>query len=239
MKTAIVSGGTRGIGAAISRSLSEAGLEVVALYRADVRGAEAFCEATGIATRSCDVADYNQCSALVKTLLAEGRTVQVVVNNAGIVRDSMFHKMTPDQWRAVIDTNLSGVFNLTHCVWGHMRERQFGRVINIASINGQTGQVGQANYSASKSGVIGFTRTLALEGARKNITVNCIAPGYVETSMTSGMPDRVLDAVRSNIPAGRLGQPGEIGRVAAFLASPDSGFINGATFAVNGAQHTA
>lgn len=236
-KTAIVTGGTRGIGAAISRALKEAGYTVAANYAGNDDAASTFTEETGIKAYKWSVADYDACAEGVKKIEDELGPVAILVNNAGITRDAMFHKMTPQQWREVIDTNLTGLFNMTHAVWGGMRDRKYGRVVNISSVNGQKGQAGQANYSAAKAGDIGFTRALAQEGARAGITVNAIAPGYIGTEMVRSIDEKVLkERIIPQIPIGRLGEPEEIARCVVFLASEDSGFISGSTLSANGAQ---
>jgi acetoacetyl-CoA reductase len=236
-RVALVTGGSRGIGAAISVALKEAGYTVAANYAGNDEAAKKFTDETGIKTYKWSVADYEACAAGVAQVEAELGPVDVLVNNAGITRDSMFHKMTPQQWKEVIDTNLSGVFNMTHPVWGGMRDRKFGRIINISSINGQKGQAGQVNYSAAKAGDIGFTRALAQEGARGGITVNVIAPGYIGTEMVRAIDEKVLkERIIPQIPVGRLGEPEEIARIVVFLASDDAGFITGSTISANGAQ---
>ena len=237
-KTAIVTGGTRGIGAAISKALKEAGFTVAANYAGNDDAARAFTDETGIKTYKWSVSDYDACAAGIKQVEEELGPVAVLVNNAGITRDAMFHRMTREQWQEVIDTNLSGVFNMTHPLWGGMRDRKFGRVINISSVNGQKGQAGQANYSAAKSGDIGFTRALAQEGARAGITVNVIAPGYIGTEMVRAIDEKVLnERIIPQIPVGRLGEPEEIARCVVFLASDDAGFITGSTISANGGQY--
>ncbi|MDO5605275.1 MAG: acetoacetyl-CoA reductase [Paracoccus sp. (in: a-proteobacteria)] len=237
-RTAIVTGGTRGIGAAISKALKEAGYQVAANYAGNDDAARAFTEETGIKTFKWSVADYDACVAGIKEVEAALGPVDVLVNNAGITRDAMFHRMTPQQWKEVIDTNLTGLFNMTHGVWNGMRERKFGRVVNISSINGQKGQAGQANYSAAKAGDIGFTRALAQEGARAGITVNAIAPGYIGTEMVRAIDEKVLnERIIPQIPVGRLGEPEEIARCVVFLAADDAGFISGSTISANGAQY--
>ena len=236
-RVALVTGGSRGIGAAISVALKEAGYTVAANYAGNDEAAKKFTDETGIKTYKWSVADYEACAAGVAQVEADLGPVDVLVNNAGITRDSMFHKMTPQQWKEVIDTNLSGVFNMTHPVWGGMRDRKFGRIINISSINGQKGQAGQVNYSAAKAGDIGFTRALAQEGARGGITVNVIAPGYIGTEMVRAIDEKVLkERIIPQIPVGRLGEPEEIARIVVFLASDDAGFITGSTISANGAQ---
>ena len=236
-KVALVTGGSRGIGAAISKALQAAGYTVAANYAGNDDAAKAFTEETGIKTYKWSVADYDACAAGIKQVEDDLGPIAVLVNKAGITRDSMFHKMTPQQWKEVIDTNLSGVFNMTHPVWGGMRDRKFGRVINISSINGQKGQAGQANYSAAKAGDLGFTKALAQEGARAGITVNAICPGYIGTEMVRAIDEKVLnERIIPQIPVGRLGEPEEIARCVVFLASDDAGFITGSTISANGGQ---
>ena len=236
MKTALVTGGTRGIGAAIATALKEAGYQVAANYAGNDEAAARFTEETGIATYKWSIADYDACAEGVAKIEADLGPVDILVNNAGITRDVMFHKMTPEDWRAVVDVNLNGVFNMTHQVFAGMRSRKFGRIISISSINGQKGQMGQANYSAAKAGEIGFTKALAQEGARFNVTVNAICPGYIATDMVMAVPEKVRESIIAQIPAGRLGEPEEIARCVVFLASDDAGFINGSTISANGAQ---
>jgi len=236
-RVALVTGGSRGIGAAISIALKEAGYTVAANYAGNDDAAKKFTEETGIKTYKWSVADYDACKAGIAQVEADLGPVEVLVNNAGITRDAMFHKMTLQQWKEVIETNLSGVFNMTHPVWGGMRDRKFGRIINISSVNGQKGQAGQANYSAAKAGDIGFTRALAQEGAKAGITVNVIAPGYIGTEMVKAIDEKVLnERIIPQIPVGRLGEPSEIARCVVFLASDDAGFISGSTISANGAQ---
>ncbi len=237
-RTALVTGGSRGIGAAISIALKNAGYNVAANYAGNDEAAKKFTAETGIKTFKWSVADYEACAAGIKQVEAEVGPIDVLVNNAGITRDAMFHKMTPQQWKEVIDTNLSGVFNMTHPVWNGMRDRKFGRVITISSINGQKGQAGQANYSAAKAGDIGITKALAQEGARAGITVNVIAPGYIGTEMVRAIDEKVLaERIIPQIPVGRLGEPEEIARCVVFLASDDAGFITGSTISANGGQY--
>ncbi|TIT18501.1 MAG: acetoacetyl-CoA reductase [Mesorhizobium sp.] len=237
-KVAIVTGGSRGIGAAISVALKSAGYSVAANYAGNEEAAAKFKAATGIPVYKWSVAEYEACAAGIKQIEADLGPVSVLVNNAGITRDAMFHKMTREQWKEVLDTNLSGVFNMTHPLWGGMRDRKFGRIITISSINGQKGQVGQVNYSASKAGDIGFTKALAQEGARAGITVNVICPGYIATEMVKAMDEKVLnERVIPHIPVGRLGEPEEIARCVVFLASDDAGFITGSTISANGGQY--
>ena len=239
-KVALVTGGSRGIGAAISKALQAEGYKVAATYAGNDEAARAFSDETGIRTYKWSVTDYDACKDGVARIEDELGPVAVLVNNAGITRDAMFHKMTPQQWKEVIDTNLSGLFNMTHPLWSGMRDRKFGRIINITSVNGQKGQAGQANYSAAKAGDIGFTRALAQEGARAGITVNAIAPGYIGTEMVRAIDEKVLaERILPQIPVGRLGEPEEIARCAVFLASDDSGFITGSTLSANGAQFFA
>jgi acetoacetyl-CoA reductase len=236
-RVALVTGGTRGIGAAISIALKGAGYRVAATYAGNEEKARAFSDVTGIATYKWDVSDYAACAGGIAKVEEDIGPIEVLVNNAGITRDAMFHKMTPGQWKEVIDTNLTGLFNMTHPVWTGMRDRGFGRIINISSINGQKGQMGQANYSAAKAGDIGFTRALAQEGAAKNITVNAICPGYIGTEMVLAVPEKVLnERIIPQIPVGRLGEPDEIARCVVFLASDDAGFITGSTISANGGQ---
>ena len=236
-KVALVTGGTRGIGAAISVALTAAGYKVAANYAGNDAAAAAFTAETGIKAYKWSVADYDACVAGVAAVEADLGPVAVLVNNAGITRDGMFHKMTVQAWKDVIDTNLSGLFNMTHPLWTGMRDRKFGRVINISSINGQKGQAGQVNYSAAKSGDLGFTKALAQEGARAGITVNAICPGYIGTDMVKAIDEKVLnERIIPQIPVGRLGEPEEIARIVVFLASDDAGFITGSTISANGGQ---
>ena len=237
-KVALVTGGSRGIGAAISTALKAAGYTVAANYAGNDDAARAFTAETGIKTYKWSVADYDACAAGVKQVEDELGPIAVLVNNAGITRDSMFHKMTPQQWKEVIDTNLTGLFNMTHPTWTGMRDRKFGRIINISSINGQKGQAGQANYSAAKAGDLGFTKALAQEGARAGITVNAICPGYIGTEMVRAIDEKVLnERIIPQIPVGRLGEPEEIARCVVFLADDQAGFITGSTISANGAQY--
>ncbi|MXU63997.1 beta-ketoacyl-ACP reductase [Oceanomicrobium pacificus] len=236
-RLALVTGGSRGIGAAISNGLKAAGYKVAANYAGNDAAAEAFTADTGIPTYKWSVADYDACVAGIQKVEADLGPVEVLVNNAGITRDAMFHKMSREQWQEVIDTNLSGVFNMTHPIWSGMRDRGFGRIINISSINGQKGQAGQANYSAAKAGDLGITKALAQEGAFKGITVNAICPGYIGTEMVRAIPEKVLnEKIIPQIPVGRLGEPEEIARCVAFLASDEAGFITGSTISANGGQ---
>ena len=233
-RVALVTGGSRGIGASISKALKEAGFTVAANYAGNDEAAKAFTDETGIKTYKWSVADYDACKAGIAQVEADLGPVEVLVNNAGITRDGMFHKMTPQQWKEVIDTNLSGVFNMTHPVWGGMRDRKFGRIINISSINGQKGQAGQTNYSAAKAGVIGFAKALAQESASKGITVNVIAPGYIATEMVMAVAEDIRNKIISTIPTGRLGEAVEIAHAVEYLASDEAGFVNGSTLTING-----
>ncbi|MGR3659989.1 MAG: acetoacetyl-CoA reductase [Paracoccaceae bacterium] len=236
-RVALVTGGTRGIGAAISVALKEAGYSVAANYAGNNDAAKKFTAETGIKAYKWTVAEYDASAEGIASVEADLGPIEVLVNNAGITRDAMFHRMTPQQWKEVIDTNLSGVFNMTHPIWPGMRERKFGRVINISSINGQKGQAGQANYSAAKAGDLGITKALAQEGARVGITVNAICPGYIGTEMVLAIDEKVLnERIIPQIPVGRLGEPQEIARCVVFLASDDAGFISGSTLSANGAQ---
>lgn len=237
-KVAIVTGGSRGIGAAISIALKAAGYTVAANYAGNDEAAAKFTAETGIKTYKWSVADFDACVAGIAQVEADLGPVAVLVNNAGITRDGMFHKMTPQMWSEVINTNLTGLFNMTNPVWGGMRTRKFGRVINISSINGQKGQAGQVNYSAAKAGDIGFTKALAQEGARAGITVNAICPGYIGTDMVKAIDEKVLnERIIPQIPVGRLGEPEEIARAVVFLAADDAGFITGSTISANGGQY--
>jgi acetoacetyl-CoA reductase len=237
-RVAVVTGGTRGIGAAIAKALKAAGYTVAANYAGNDEAAKKFTAETGIAVYKWDVSSYEACAAGLKKIETELAPVDILVNNAGITRDGMFHKMDVEQWRAVIDTNLNSLFNMCRPVIEGMRERKFGRIITISSINGQKGQMGQANYSAAKAGEIGFTKALAQENARVNVTVNAICPGYIGTEMVQAMPQEVLEKrIIPHIPAGRLGTPEEIARCVVFLAADDSGFITGSTLTANGGQY--
>jgi len=238
-RTALVTGGSRGIGAAIALALKDAGYKVAANYAGNDEAAQKFRSDTGIPVYKWSVADYDACAAGIGKVEADLGPVDVLVNNAGITRDAPFHKMTREQWNEVISTNLNGVFNMTHPLWNGMRERKFGRVITISSINGQKGQFAQANYSASKAGDLGFTKALAQEGARAGITVNAICPGYIATDMVMAVPEKVRESIIAQIPTGRLGEAGEIARCVVFLASDDAGFITGSTITANGGQYFA
>lgn len=239
-RVALVTGGTRGIGAAISKALKAAGYTVAASYAGNDPAAQAFKAETGIAAYKWDVSSFEACAAGIMQIEAELGPVEVLVNNAGITRDSQLHRMKPEHWTAVIDTNLNSLFNMCRNVIEGMRARKFGRIINIASINGQKGQFGQANYSAAKAGEIGFTKALAQESARLGITVNAIAPGYINTEMVQAVPKDVLEkSILPQIPVGRLGEPEDIARCVVFLASDEAGFITGSTLTANGGQYLA
>ncbi|MEE9140253.1 MAG: acetoacetyl-CoA reductase [Alphaproteobacteria bacterium] len=235
-RVALVTGGTRGIGAAIAKALKEAGHSVAAVYAGNDEAAAKFKEETGINVYRWDVSDFEACEKGVETVVAELGPVDVLVNNAGITRDAMLHKMSLEQWSAVINTNLSSLFNMTRNVIAGMRDRGFGRIVNIGSVNGQKGQFGQTNYSATKAGLVGFTKSLAQEGAFKGVTANVVAPGYINTEMVAAMPKEVLDKIVAQIPVGRLGETDEIARVVVFLASDEASFITGETINVNGGQ---
>ena len=237
-RVALVTGGTRGIGEAISIALKDAGHTVAATYGGNVEAAEAFTAATGIAAYRWDVGDFEACQAGIARIEADLGPIDVLVNNAGITRDGMLHKTSLENWQAVIRTNLDSVFNMSRGVLEGMRARGFGRIISISSINGQKGQMGQANYSAAKAGVIGFTKALAQENAFKGVTVNAIAPGYIATEMVRAVPEDVLKTkILPLIPVGRLGEAAEIGRAVVFLAAEDAGFITGSTLTINGGQY--
>jgi acetoacetyl-CoA reductase len=238
-RVAIVTGGTRGIGAAISKRLKSDGYTVAAVYHGNDEAAAAFKKETGVSTYKWDVADPAASAAGVKQVESDLGPVDLLVNNAGITRDAMFHKMTYEQWSAVLRTNLDSMFAMTRPVIDGMRERSNGRIVNISSINGQKGQMGQANYSAAKAGVIGFTKALAQENARKGVTVNCICPGYIDTEMVQAVPEKVLESIIAQIPVGRLGKAEEVAAMVAYLASPDAGFVTGAVMTINGAQYLA
>jgi acetoacetyl-CoA reductase len=239
-RVALVTGGTRGIGAAISTALKAAGYAVAATYAGNDDAAAAFTAETGIKAYKWDVSDFDACTAGIAAVEAELGPVDVLVNNAGITKDGMFHKMTKDQWYGVINTNLNSLFNMTRPVWEGMRARRFGRVICISSINGQKGQMGQVNYSAAKAGDIGFVKALAQEGARAGITVNTICPGYIATEMVKAIDPAVVEKnILPLIPVGRLGEPEEIARAVVFLAADEAGFITGSTLSANGGQYMA
>lgn len=236
-RVAVVTGGTRGIGEAISLALKDAGVTVAANYAGNDEKAAAFTERTGIKAYKWDVGDFDACAAGVAQVEAELGPVDIVVNNAGITRDGTILKMTRDMWEDVIRINLGGCFNMAHAVFPGMRTRKWGRIVNIGSINGQAGQYGQVNYAAAKSGIHGFTKALAQEGARFGVTVNAIAPGYIDTDMVAAVPADVLEKIVAKIPVGRLGQAHEIARAVAFLCAEEGGFVTGSTLSVNGGQH--
>lgn len=236
-RVAFVTGGTRGIGRAISARLKAAGYNVAAGYAGNEVAAQACADEIGVLVVKGNVSSFADCAAAVKTVEERYGPVDVLVNNAGITRDAMLHKMTEEQWSEVIRVNLASIFNMTRNVIEGMRERGYGRIVNISSINGQKGQMGQTNYSAAKAGMIGFTKALAQENAKKGITVNAIAPGYIDTEMVASVPKAVLDQIVAGIPVGRLGMADEIARCVAFLAAEDAGFITGATLSVNGGQY--
>ena len=235
--TAIVTGGTRGIGAAISVALSADGHRVAATYAGNDEAAEAFKTQTGISVYRFDVADFDQCADSVSRIETDLGPVSILVNNAGITRDGTLHRMDFEQWNAVLQTNLSSCYNMCRNVIDGMRERGFGRIVNIGSVNGQAGQYGQVNYAAAKSGIHGFTKALALEGAAKGVTVNAIAPGYVDTDMVRAVPEKVLEKIIATIPVGRLGYASDIARAVQFLVADDATFITGSTLSINGGQH--
>ncbi len=237
-KLALVTGGTRGIGEAISLKLQAEGYEIAANFASNIEAAEAFTSRTGIKAFKFDVSDYTSCEQAVRAIEADfGRPIEILINNAGITRDAAMHKMTPDYWNAVISTNLNSCFNMSHAIIDGMRERGYGRIVNISSINGQLGQFGQTNYSAAKAGVIGFTKALARETAAKGITVNAIAPGYIATEMVKSVPENILQKIIAQIPVGRLGEAEEIARAVAFLVAAEASFITGETLSINGGQY--
>jgi acetoacetyl-CoA reductase len=239
-RVALVTGGTRGIGAAISKALKQAGYSVAACYAGNDEAAAAFTAETGIQTYKWDVADFDACAAGIARVEAELGPIEILVNNAGITKDGMFHRMTKDQWYGVINTNLNSLFNMTRPVWEGMRARKFGRVICISSINGQKGQMGQVNYSASKAGDLGFVKALAQEGARAGITVNAICPGYIATDMVKAIDPAVVEkSILPHIPVGRLGEPEEIARAVLFFAGDEAGYVTGSTLTINGGQYMA
>ncbi|MDE3115181.1 MAG: acetoacetyl-CoA reductase [Pseudomonadota bacterium] len=236
-RVAIVTGGTRGIGEAISVALAAAGCKVAANYAGNEERAQEFSKRTGIAAYKWDVANYESCLLGVSRVVADLGPVDIVVNNAGITRDATMKRMTRAGWDEVVDVNLGGCFNMSKAVWDGMLERGFGRIVNIGSINGQAGQYGQVNYAAAKSGIHGFTKALAQEGASKGITVNAIAPGYIDTDMVAAVPPQVLEKIVAKIPVGRLGKAAEIARGVVFLAADEAGFVTGSTMSINGGQH--
>ena len=236
-RVAVVTGGTRGIGKAISVALRQAGYKVAANYAGNDDKAKAFTAETGIPSFKWDVADYDSCMKGIGEVVGKLGPVDIVVNNAGITRDSTLKRQSRAQWDEVMDTNLGGCFNMCKAVWDGMLERGFGRIVNIGSINGQAGQYGQVNYAAAKSGIHGFTKALAQEGAPKGITVNAIAPGYIDTEMVQAVPPNVLEKIVAKIPVGRLGKADEIARGVLFLVADDAGFVTGSTMSINGGQH--
>jgi acetoacetyl-CoA reductase len=239
-RTALVTGGTRGIGAAISAALKAAGHQVAASWTSSEAAARAFAAETGIAVFQWDVADFAACRAGIAAVEAQLGPVDILVNNAGITKDTTLHRMTQEQWRAVMSTNVDSLFNMTRGVIEGMRARKFGRIVNIGSINGQKGQLGQTNYSAAKAAAIGFTKALAQETAALGITVNCICPGYIATEMVKAVPEEILKSkILPQIPVGRLGEPEEIARCVVFLAADEAGFITGSTLTANGGQYLA
>jgi acetoacetyl-CoA reductase len=238
-RVALVTGGSRGIGAAISVALKAAGHRVAANYAGNDAAAAKFTAETGIPTYKWNVADYEASKAGIARVEADLGPIEIVIANAGITRDAPFHKMTPQQWKDVIDTNLTGVFNTIHPVWPGMRERKFGRVVVISSINGQKGQFGQVNYAATKAGDLGIVKSLAQEGARFGITANAVCPGYIATEMVMAVPEKVRESIIASIPAGRLGTPEEIARCVVFLTDDAAEFINGSTISANGGQYFA
>ena len=238
-RVAIVTGGTRGIGKAICMALKAAGHTVAATYHGNDEAAQAFTKETGVHSFKWDVANFEACQEGVAKVAADVGPVDILVNNAGITRDATLMRMSHDDWQAVIDTNLGSCFNMSKAVFAGMRERQFGRIVNISSINGQKGQMGQVNYSAAKAGMIGFAKALAQEGARHGITVNCIAPGYTETEMVAAVPQKILDSIIAQIPVGRLGSVEDIARGVVFLCAEDGGWITGSTLTINGGHYFA
>ena len=236
-RVALVTGGQRGIGAAISDALKQAGRTVVANYAGNDAAAQEFTRRTGIPCYKFNVADFDECAQAVERIEGEVGTVEILVNNAGITRDATMKRLTREQWDAVIDTNLGSCYNMCKVVWDGMTQRRFGRIVNIGSVNGQAGQVGQVNYAAAKSGIHGFTKALAQEGARASITVNAIAPGYVDTEMVRAVPPDVLEKIIARIPRGRLGNVNDIARGVVFLTADDADFVTGSTLSINGGQH--
>jgi acetoacetyl-CoA reductase len=234
---AIVTGGTRGIGKAISIYLKDSGYKVIATYISNDQAAKELSKEHDIETHKFDITNFDECSGFINRIIEKNGKISILVNNAGITRDKMMHKMQKEDWNDVISTNLSSCFNMCNAIINHMRENNYGRIVNISSINALTGQVGQTNYSASKAGILGLTKALAKESAGKGITVNAIAPGYIKTDMTSKIPDDILSSIMEQIPVKRLGEPKEIARLVNFLASPESGFITGETISINGGHH--
>lgn len=236
---AVVTGGTRGIGLAITKALTGAGYKVAAIYHGNEEAAKKCADETGASVFKADVANFNDCQSICAEIEQKLGPIALLVNNAGITKDGMMHKMAEDSWHAVIETNLTSCFNMCRAVITGMRDRSFGRIVNISSINGQKGQFGQTNYSAAKAGMLGFTKALALESAAKGITVNAICPGYIETDMTATMKQEVLDSIIRQIPAARMGQPEEIADLVLFLASDKAAFMTGSTLTMNGGQYMA
>lgn len=236
---AIVTGGTRGIGKAIVERLVKEKYKVTATYFGNTEAAKALEKEFGVKTYKFSVANFEDCAKTIAKIEKENGPIDILVNNAGITRDSMLHKMPKESWDEVIETNLNSVFNMCHAVVNGMRERGYGRIVNISSINGQKGQLGQANYAAAKAGIIGFTKSLALEGARKGITANVICPGYIETDMTHHIQPNILESIKADIPMGRLGQPSEIAHAVSYLVSEEAAFVTGSTLSVNGGQYLA
>ncbi len=236
-KVAVVTGGTRGIGAAISCALKKSGYQVAAIYAGNDAAAIAFKNDFGINVYKCNVADFESTQEVIQTIQSDMGSVDILINNAGVTRDTTLHKMTAEQWQDVIHINLDSCFNMSRAVIEGMRERGFGRIVNISSINGEAGQFGQTNYSAAKAGMLGFTKALALENANKGITVNAIAPGYIATDMVKAVPAPVLEKIVAKIPVGRLGEAEEIARAVEFLVDDNAGFITGSTLSINGGQH--
>jgi acetoacetyl-CoA reductase len=236
-RVALVTGGTRGIGRSIVERLKADGMQVAAGYSGNEEAAQACARELGVMVVKGNVGQFEDCKRAVDAVTAELGPIDVLVNNAGITRDGFFHKMTPEQWGEVIRVNMDSLYNMTRHVIEGMREREWGRIVNISSINGQKGQLGQTNYSSAKAGVIGFTKALALENARKGVTVNCVAPGYVDTEMVQAVPERVLEAIIAQIPAGRLGRGEEIADAVSFLAGERAGYVNGTTLSLNGGQY--
>jgi acetoacetyl-CoA reductase len=238
-RVALITGGTRGIGAEISRGMKADGYDVVAGFHLNVQRAERFHEETGIDIQQFDVSDYGACERAVHKLEESHGPVDILINNAGITHDVFLHRMPQEAWHEVIETNLTSCFNMCRTVISKMRDRGFGRIVNVSSVNGQTGQIGQTNYAAAKAGILGFTKALALENAAKGITVNAICPGYVDTEMVRAIPERVQEVIKGNIPVGRFGNPKEICHVVRFLVADDACFVTGSTVSVNGGQYMA
>ena len=238
-RVALITGGTRGIGAEISRGMKADGYDVVAGFHLNVQRAERFHEETGIDIQQFDVSDYGACERAVHKLEESHGPVDILINNAGITHDVFLHRMPQEAWHEVIETNLTSCFNMCRTVISKMRDRGFGRIVNVSSVNGQTGQIGQTNYAAAKAGILGFTKALALENAAKGITVNAICPGYVDTEMVRAIPERVQEIIKGNIPVGRFGNPKEICHVVRFLVADDACFVTGSTVSVNGGQYMA